>query len=660
MSSLKIFQLLTLSVIAILEIILLMTWEESGKLALHRALNLSEQALSNNYFGLFFIVERACLLAYLASILLHLSNLFQNLQKSNTSEDFRTQETLKEIGWVFLFSLLPLIALLICLEGLREVVSRRESAYTLSLLICAAFSLLLTLTERKKKTSVLRGEELLTEREARAISEELVQKDTPAFFWGGVWLPLEDSVKHMLIIGEPGSGKSKTIQMFTESILYRIGRGENHRAVLYDPKRNTRSLLAGMGLKCPVHLLDPFDKRSVAWDIAKDVDEPDIARTVAEALISEDSNTSQPYFRDTAAVVVCAVMQALHAKKPYAWTLRDLVLAMRSTESITNLVSRVPETKHYVAQHADEMSQAFQSVLSTAAGKIDWLASIAALWDGTKERISLRDWITNEESILLLGSDNLRSVAMAELNRMILTYLTLALLDLPDDKNRRIWVLLDEFTSLGKIKRVQDMLYKGRSKGASVLLAFQEIAQLIEHYGREGQRIITGNTANKIILRSSDPDTQKWEQSFFGYQEKYEESHSKNASLLGARASYGKSEGIRERSLVLPSEFGMLHLASRAKGISGFAKCPSIGSYRFNVPGDVVDLLSKPDPETPDFVPRAKEATKIKPFSKDEELKLYGEAAPINEIKSHTRTYQPKQNKKKDRIQDSLERLSKI
>ena len=178
----------------------------------------------------------------------------------------------------------------------------------------------------------------------------------------------------------------------------------------------------------------------------------------------------------------------------------------------------------------------------------------------------------------------------------------------------------------------------------------------IEHYGKEGQRIITANTANKVFLRSSDPETQKWEQTFFGVQEKYEESHSKNASLLGGKATFGRSEAIRERSLVLPSEFGSLHLASRAKGISGFAKCPSIGSYRFNVPGQMVNRLSRPDRETPNFVGRDIEDRKIKVLTSKEEIVVYGESLSNDEPKLEKQTHS---KKRENKIKESMQRIWK-
>jgi hypothetical protein len=127
-----------------------------------------------------------------------------------------------------------------------------------------------------------------------------------------------------------------------------------------------------------------------------------------------------------------------------------------------------------------------------------------------------------------------------------------------------------------------------------------------------------------MMLRGTDPNTQKWNQSFFGVQEKYEASHSKNFSLFGQRATLGETESVRERSLVLPSEFGMLPLASRENGILGYAKNPWIGSYKFKVSGAVVDKLSVPDPTVADFCERDAGERKIQPFTEGERGRLFG------------------------------------
>ncbi|MBW4464678.1 MAG: type IV secretion system DNA-binding domain-containing protein [Pegethrix bostrychoides GSE-TBD4-15B] len=637
-----------------IEIIAVVFWNKSHE-SIYKALHIHQEILGAYFFGLFRYVERTVFTFYgIAVLFIEVKVLDSRVFNDAYGSHQKAQVICKLILWLMSPLLLSCLAFIL----LRQVTSS-EASFVISFLIIifVCTGQVLVIQSKKKNKSLIRGAYLLSFDEAKKVSQKLVTNDPHPIFFGGLYLPSKAARHHSLIVGEPGSGKSKSIQMLMESSLCWIGKGFNHRAIIYDPKRNSRSILAGMKLDCEVHILDAFDKRCVAWDIAKDVTDPDVARTIAEALIPEEKGTTQPYFRDTAALVVCAVMQALAVKCPYEWSLRDLVLIMRSSESIKAFVSSVPETEHYVAQHCAKLNQTFQGVLSQAAGKIDWLTSVAAAWEHASSKISFSEWVLEDESILLFGSDKLRRVAMAELNRMMLTYLSLATLRLPDDENRRNWFFLDEFTSLGKINDLKELLYQGRSKGACVLIAFQEISQLTEHYGEEGQRIVTANTANKMMLRGTDPNTQKWNQSFFGVQEKYEASHSKNFSLFGQRATWGETESVRERSLVLPSEFGMLPLASREQGILGYAKNPWIGSYKFKVSGAVVDRLSVPDSDVADFCERDAGERKIQPLTEGELGKLFrkSEQASPKNIQRAERS----DESKKGRLFESFRRIEK-
>jgi hypothetical protein len=59
------------------------------------------------------------------------------------------------------------------------------------------------------------------------------------------------------------------------------------------------------------------------------------------------------------------------------------------------------------------------------------------------------------------------------------------------------------------------------------------------------------------------------------------------------------------------SKFEPLYLASRHKGLSGFAKLPPVGSSRFNMPGESVAKPTKPDPNTSDLREEKQEIEKL-------------------------------------------------
>lgn len=72
-----------------------------------------------------------------------------------------------------------------------------------------------------------------------------------------------------------------------------------------------------------------------------------------------------------------------------------------------------------------------------------------------------------------------------------------------------VLLLLDEFPRLGKMDVIQNAVSTLRSKGVTICLIMQSLAQLDKTYGCEVRRIIVDNCQYKAILGVTDPDSQK-------------------------------------------------------------------------------------------------------------------------------------------------------
>lgn len=73
-----------------------------------------------------------------------------------------------------------------------------------------------------------------------------------------------------------------------------------------------------------------------------------------------------------------------------------------------------------------------------------------------------------------------------------------------------VLLMLDEFPRLGKMDVLINAISTLRSKGVTVCLAVQSIAQLDRIYGRDCRRIIVDNCQYKAILNITDPENQKY------------------------------------------------------------------------------------------------------------------------------------------------------
>ncbi|MEM9098086.1 MAG: type IV secretion system DNA-binding domain-containing protein [Pseudomonadota bacterium] len=96
---------------------------------------------------------------------------------------------------------------------------------------------------------------------------------------------------------------------------------------------------------------------------------------------------------------------------------------------------------------------------------------------------------------------------------LIATWLDIAattLLSLQPREDRRIWFVLDEWHTLQRLVRLQDLLAEGAKYGVCVLAGTQNIGQLRANYGRDQAEVMLSLFNTKGILRMPEPDTAQW------------------------------------------------------------------------------------------------------------------------------------------------------
>ena len=128
-------------------------------------------------------------------------------------------------------------------------------------------------------------------------------------------------------------------------------------------------------------------------------------------------------------------------------------------------------------------------------------------WDNyeKKDRFSLREWLTNEnpeKKILLLKPSESYPTLTEGLIKGILYYTNSIILgDLKDNRTRRFHILIDELQSYGNINTfISPALSLYRSRGVSLHIAFQDMAQIVKIYGQEFVDFMNSNIGNIFIL----------------------------------------------------------------------------------------------------------------------------------------------------------------
>jgi hypothetical protein len=382
----------------------------------------------------------------------------------------------------------------------------------------------------------------------------------PGLLWGGIQLPTTVATNHFLAFGAAGSGKTLTLRLLLQSLLPQIKPGSGKRALLYDAKRDALSLLYGMGIAADdIHILNPFDDRCSAWDIAQDIQTPADAITLAHALAYQEGRSEEDeYFRQQSIRLLAGVTEFLQVKAPGFWTLRDLVLAFQSEAVLTALLASDQETRHYVAGLGSDKTTS--NILSTVVAKTSAYRIIAALWDWAPRKVSLEAWV-NGSSILLLGKEERAKATLAAVNRLLFVRAAQLLLDLPESPHPHTFLVMDELPAIGRLEALPELALQGRSKGISLIAGFQSFESLKELYGESNARSLCGQFWHKALLHLEEPRDAEWASTLIGDAEimRLIRGYDLPRTFLSAATQSHDLKGLQEQyniaPVVLPAEF---------------------------------------------------------------------------------------------------------
>lgn len=398
-------------------------------------------------------------------------------------------------------------------------------------------------------------------------------------FWAMRNLPITEATKHFVICGATGSGKTVGIQLFLQSIAprFRPEAKVPEQLILFDAKCDIVPLLAALGLgpgNSNVWILNPYDARSAVWNLGEATDTPVMARALAALLVPDERNSNAPYFSDAARELVYAVLLALNRIAKTEWTLRDLLCALESREHIQEVAAQDPRAQRLVERLLNDRHHS-PGVLSTLATKVGPFEQVAALWhtNNSGRRFSIPDFLSRP-GVLVLGNDPVLRESFWPINAILLKALTNEILRRPNTRLPRHWFILDEFRAMERVESIHDLLNRGRSKGAAVLLGLQSVEGLMEVYGENGANDILSQCAQKTFLRVGGPKTAEWAENFFGKVRRQETSVTETS---GGERSTAKHTELQERSMFLASFFMDLPFTGPGQPYVAVCDLPHLG-----------------------------------------------------------------------------------
>src|SRR6202451_1039005 len=320
-------------------------------------------------------------------------------------------------------------------------------------------------------------------RRRRAASESLTLA-------GGA-IPAADETKHFKLIGTTGTGKSTAIR---ELLGCAIARGD--RAVFADPDAGFLARFYDRYRGDIV--LNPFERNSVKWDLFAEIQNSYDIEQLASGLIPSSDDPSTSEWRGYARTFLTAVVRRCHV---CGW--RDVanlwrVLTVDWAEELRPIIAGPPAQPFLDPDNA-RMFGSIRSVTGSAIAALEYIQNQRAA------PFSVRRWVRAQSrpGVLFIPY---RAGQIAALRSMIAAWMRLAIFEAMsqrEDRDQRLWLVVDELDALGAIDGLKDALARLRKFGCRCVLGFQSIAQVSSTYGQSEAQTLVENCGNTLILRCS-------------------------------------------------------------------------------------------------------------------------------------------------------------
>jgi hypothetical protein len=367
-------------------------------------------------------------------------------------------------------------------------------------------------------------------------------------------VPAQDETKHFKLIGTTGTGKSTAIEEIMTSALLR-----GDRAVIADPDAGYMQRFYRPDRGDVV--LNPFEQRSVRWDLFAEIKSVYDVDQLARSLIPDHEGQDRSW-RGYARTFFTAVTRQAHEAG-----IRDVnelyrLLLIADTGEVRGLVRGTP-AQPFLDEHNSRMFDSIRSVTSSAVGALEYVGKQQG------PGFSVREWVKDKKPGVLFIP--YKAGQIAALRSTISAWMRLAIFEAMDqeelrddtsrDPNSRLWFVVDELDALGQIDGLKDALARLRKFGGRCVLGFQSISQVSNTYGQGDAHTIVENCGNTLILRCSASEgggTARFASQLIGQREVTHTTVSRSRRVTELFGSVSHSEHRSVEPAVLPAQVEQL------------------------------------------------------------------------------------------------------
>lgn len=353
---------------------------------------------------------------------------------------------------------------------------------------------------------------------------------------GSYTIPKRLESSHILLMGDTGSGKSSAIRQILRQVQER---GDS--AIVYDPAMDFVGEFYS-----PERgdlILNPLDARCPWWDLKGELSSPEIAMTIAAAMLPE-KEFEKAFFTDAPRRVLARLLLSQPSSA-------DLVRWMSDPNEITERVKGTPQAS-LVDPGAPAQRAGVLSSLNLIADSLELLPSSSPY----NRSFSTAEWRTGRRRWVFLTSSAAYREKLLPLHSVWLDLFILRMMEpCADAAAKPVWFVLDELASLNKLPQLHAAVTENRKYGNPVVMGLQGKSQMEKRYGQDAEAMLS-QPATKIFLKTSEPRAAKWVSDAIGEIEVERLKESRSMELLGSKQSFAME--IATKPLVMPSEIAGL------------------------------------------------------------------------------------------------------
>jgi Type IV secretion-system coupling protein DNA-binding domain len=340
----------------------------------------------------------------------------------------------------------------------------------------------------------VKAKQALSQRVIASVRNYFGVEESPTW----IRIPRADETEHIILLGDPGTGKTQSINHF---LLQIAARQPAEAVVIYDPasefiKRHYDQQRGDV-------ILNPTDQRSPYWSPSLELHTLTDKKLLAASFLPGKSDANQPSSSSFFLKAARAIFGRMLELKP---TPAQMVDWLKSEDAIDTIVAGTEHT-HLVPKSAHGQRAGVLGVLAELGDILRLLPER----DACESEISLSEWARHRRGWIFITSRMDMREALRPLQAAFINILMKRLMSVSPEWGQAhpCWLIVDEVHSLQRLPALYETETEGRKYGIKLIQGTQGKTQYEEYYDRLAKAMLAAPKL-KLFFRCGESESARW------------------------------------------------------------------------------------------------------------------------------------------------------